>query len=223
MLVLAATVLVAGAIVLGVAFRAQVSSPRVVDRGRIAAGPATHPPSPGARDARSTSAASRPTTPPPLGSSPPVRVRIPTLGIDAAVHPIGLNPDGTLGVPQPGPHLDDAAWYVNSPSPGQPGPSVIEGHVDTTVGPSVFFRLGDIAPGALVEVERRDGVRVTFRVDAVRDFLKTRFPSHLVYVGPRSQVGVPTLRLITCSDYDPALHHHVGNEVVFGHLVHVAR
>jgi hypothetical protein len=29
-----------------------------------------------------------------------------------------------------GPDLDHAAWFTTSPTPGQPGPAVIEGHVD---------------------------------------------------------------------------------------------
>lgn len=159
-------------------------------------------------------------SPGPLGPSRPVRVRIPAIGVDTVVNPIGLAPDGTLAVPQPGPHLDQAAWFENSPTPGQPGPSIIEGHVDSVEGPSVFFRLGDIKPGDTVVVTRKDGSVVTFRVNAVRDFLKSRFPTNLVY---GSQLGEPTLRIITCSDFDAAIHHHVGNEVVFAHLVDVRR
>jgi hypothetical protein len=56
-------------------------------------------------------------------------------------------------------------------------------------------------------------------VDAVRDFLKSRFPTTLVYGSAR--LSEPTLRLITCSDFDASIRHHVGNEVVFAHLVHV--
>lgn len=157
--------------------------------------------------------------PKPLGPSQPVRVRIPALGIDSVVNPIGLDKDGALAVPQPGPHLNEAAWFKNSPTPGQPGPSIIEGHVDSVEGPSVFFRLGDIKPGDTVVVNRKDGSVVTFRVNAVRDFKKASFPTFLVY---GSDIARPTLRLITCSDFDSAIHHHVGNEVVFAHLVHVA-
>jgi sortase (surface protein transpeptidase) len=134
------------------------------------------------------------------------------------VNALGLAHDGTLEVPRPGPHLNEAAWFENSPTPGQPGPAIVEGPVDSTEGPSVFFRLGDIRPGDRVVVRRADGRVLTFRVDAVRDFLKARFPTRLVYGG--RDLEQPTLRLITCSDYDAATHHHVGNEVVFAHLTH---
>lgn len=152
----------------------------------------------------------------PLGLSRPVSLRIPSLDIATEVNPIGKNPDGTLAVPQPGPQLDEAAWFNQSPSPGQPGPSIIEGHVDTESGPSVFFDLADIEPGATIEVTRTDGVVVTFTVDGVRTFAKSAFPTELVYGG--EDLTTPQLRLITCADFDPTTRHHVGNAIVFAHL-----
>jgi sortase (surface protein transpeptidase) len=132
------------------------------------------------------------------------------------VLPIGLAPDGTLAVPRPGPDEDRAAWFENSPTPGQPGPAIIEGHVDTTRGPSVFFRLGAIRPGNRIHVRRSDGVEVVFTVDAVRDYKKAAFPTEEVYGA--TDLSRAQLRLITCSDFDRTLRHHVGNEVVFAHL-----
>jgi sortase (surface protein transpeptidase) len=136
------------------------------------------------------------------------------------VLPIGLAPDGTLAVPQPGPDEDRAAWFTNSPTPGQPGPAIIEGHVDTTRGPSVFFKLGSVRPGNKIHVLRKDGVEVVFTVHAVRDYKKAAFPTDVVYGGDLSH---PQLRVITCSDFDPSIRHHVGNEVVFAHLTAVHR
>jgi sortase (surface protein transpeptidase) len=153
---------------------------------------------------------------PPLAASPPRRITIPAIGVDSAVIRLGLAADGTLAVPQPGPNLNKAAWFQNSPTPGQVGPSIIEGHVDSESGPSVFFRLGSIRPGNRIVVTRADGVRLTFTVNAVRDYLKTEFPTDVVYGS--DDLSHPQLRLITCSDFDPAIRHHVGNEVVFAHL-----
>jgi sortase (surface protein transpeptidase) len=143
-------------------------------------------------------------------------LRIPAIGVRTRVYPIGKAPDGTLAVPQPGPRLDTAAWFENSPTPGQPGPSIVEGHVDSERGPSVFFRLGDLRPGNRIEVTRLDGTEVVFTVNGVRDFKKNAFPTALVY-GARD-LATPQLRLITCSDFDRSIGHHVGNTVVFAHL-----
>lgn len=155
-----------------------------------------------------------------IGASRPTRLEIPTIGVDTPVNPIGLNRDGTLAVPQPGPHLNQAAWFRNSPTPGRQGPSIIEGHVDTIAGESVFFRLGAIRPGDRIRVHRADGSVLLFVVNAVRDFKKASFPTDVVYGG---DLSTPQLRLITCSDFDAAIHHHVGNEVVFSHLTRVLR
>lgn len=155
-----------------------------------------------------------------LGPSRPLSISIPSIKVTSKVNPIGLAQDGTLAVPQPGPLLNQAAWFTKSPSPGQLGPSIIEGHVDSPDGPSVFFDLGKLRPGNKIMVKRADGVRLTFTVNAVRDFKKSKFPTTLVY---GSKSNAPQLRLITCSDFDKSIRHHVGNEVVFAHLTSLHR
>jgi sortase (surface protein transpeptidase) len=150
-----------------------------------------------------------------------VSITIPRIGVKSEVFPIGLTPDGALAVPQPGPNLDKAAWFENSPTPGQPGPSIVEGHVDTESGPSVFFRLGELRPGDTVQVRRQDGSRLTFTVHGVRNFKKTAFPTRLVYGG--ADLSTPQLRLITCSDFDRTTGRHLGNQIVFTHLTRVQR
>ena len=94
----------------------------------------------------------------------------------------------------------EAGWYEYSPTPGQVGPSVIVGHIDTYQGPSVFYRLGAMRPGEEVDVGLADGTTAVFRVTGVRAYSKASFPSRTVY-GPTSNAA---LRLITCGgDFDP--------------------
>lgn len=157
----------------------------------------------------------------PLGRSQPVSISIPAIDVASEVFSIGLADDGSLAVPQPGPRLDLAAWFEGSPTPGQPGPSIIEGHVATAEsGPSVFFELGALRPGDEIEVAREDGSVVTFTVTALRRFDKDEFPTRLVYGG---DLGTPSLRLITCSDFDPETRTHQGNLIVFSELTDVRR
>ena len=131
----------------------------------------------------------------------PTRLRIPALGVDSAVTKAHLSEDGYLQPPKPGPDFDKAAWYTGSQRPGDLGVAVIEGHVDGHKGPSVFYGLGGLEEGALVAVKRADGTSVTFRVYAVRTYLKSEFPTAEVY-GARP---APELRLITCGgEYDAA-------------------
>ncbi len=105
-----------------------------------------------------------------------------------------------------------AGWLVDAPAPGQRGPAVIAGHVDSRDGPAVFYRLHELEPGDEVEVVQRDGDVLTFTVRSLRSFAKDHFPTELVY-GPAPG---PVLRLITCSgEVDPVSGHYVDNTVVF--------
>jgi LPXTG-site transpeptidase (sortase) family protein len=143
-------------------------------------------------------------------------VSIPTIGVQSELLSLGLNADGTLAVPQPGPDYDKAAWFNGSPRPGDLGPAVIEGHVDSAAnGPSVFYRLGELVVGDRVEVTRADGSVAPFVVDEVRVVPKDDFPTLDVY----GNTSGPELRLITCGGpFDSAAGSYVDNVVVFARL-----
>lgn len=149
-------------------------------------------------------------------ASPPVALAIPAIGVHSSLLHLGLAADGSLEVPAPGPHFNEAAWYRYSPAPGSLGPSVIVGHVDSAAGgPSVFFRLGSLRPRDTVLVTRADGTVAVFVVDAVRRFHKLGFPSQRVY----GDTTGAALRLITCGGpFDGQHGHYLDNIVVFATL-----
>lgn len=154
-----------------------------------------------------------------LPASEPVSIDIPGIEVTSGLHPLGLNDDGSLQVPS-GELYDQAAWYDGSPTPGEVGPAVIEGHV-TSQGsvPSVFFDLGALEPGDTVDVDREDGSTATFEVYAINSFPKDEFPKAAVY----GNTDVPELRLITCGgEYDEQARAHVDNIVVFARMVPTA-
>jgi len=141
--------------------------------------------------------------PPPLGVEPggrptshpvgvPVRLRIPALHLDTMLDRLARQRDGTLSVP---PRWSVPGWYAGGPRPGELGPAVIVGHVDSTDGPAVFFGLSRLRPGDRVEVVQRGGHMLGFVVSDVRRVTKSHFPTALVY-GPHP---LPVLRLITCT------------------------
>jgi hypothetical protein len=72
-----------------------------------------------------------------LPPSPPARLEIPAIGVSTTLVRLGLLADGTMEVPR-----DDgvAGWFTGGPMPGQLGPAVIAGHVDSRTGPAVFYR-----------------------------------------------------------------------------------
>ncbi len=152
------------------------------------------------------------TAPPHTVTSPPAQLRIPAIGVDTALQPLGLLPDGTLQPPS-GWHV--AGWYAGGPWPGDPGPAVIAGHVDSIAGPAVFFRLRQLRPGDRAVVDERNGHQLTFIVDTVASYPKAHFPTEAVY-GP---TALPVLRLVTCTgDFDWTAHSYLNNLVVSAHL-----
>lgn len=148
-----------------------------------------------------------------LAGSAPVGVTIPRIGVRATRFVgLGLADNGEIEVPR---DADTPGWFTPGPSPGQLGPAVIAGHVDSLTGPAVFYRLSELQPGDLVEVDRRDGSKATFSVDRVVSFEKADFPTRAVY-GPTSRAE---LRLITCGGQYDEQTGYLGNTVVFAHLV----
>lgn len=156
---------------------------------------------PGATSGGTTAAGGASSTPSPVksatpqgGSSVPVRLRIPEIGVDTPVMRLGLAPDGTVQVPPVTAH-DQAGWYEHSPTPGQTGPSVLLGHVTVgSYGDGVFRRLGELRRGDRVEARLENGGTAAFAVTEVRTVDKADFPAGAVY----GNVDRPELRLITC-------------------------
>jgi hypothetical protein len=146
------------------------------------------------------------------GGAPPVRLTVPAIGVETPLVPLGLEPDRTMQVPE---DFGRAGWFAGGPAPGQPGPAVIAGHVDSRTGPAVFYRLRDLRPGDPIEVTRTDGTRLRFAVEATRSFPKTRFPTDAVF-GP---TPAAELRLVTCTGtFDRARGSYRDNLVVFARL-----
>jgi sortase (surface protein transpeptidase) len=144
----------------------------------------------------------------------PVRLEIPAIGLDRRLLRLGLDEHGKLQVPTMA-QADRPGWYRYSPTPGDIGPSVIAGHVDSTHGPAVFYRLRELDAGDTIRVRRADGRLAVFVVDKVRLVRKSRFPTEEVY-GPIRYAG---LRLITCGgSYDQDRGGYQRNLVVFAKL-----
>jgi hypothetical protein len=194
------------------------------------AGPGAPPPAPGPAETRPPAAGrfDAPATPPEApgfevgdlpqrptaagAASPPVRLAIPAIGVATRLVRLGLEAGGGMQVPA---DFGRAGWFAEGPAPGQVGPSVIAGHVDSRDGPAVFYRLGELRPGQAVLVERADGTRLRFLVEEARRYPKADFPTAAVF-GP---VPAAALRLITCAgDFDRARGSYRDNLVVFARL-----
>jgi sortase (surface protein transpeptidase) len=139
----------------------------------------------------------------------PVSLSIPVIGVHTRLIRLGLTAQGTLQVPA---STAVAGWYTGGPRPGQVGSAVIAGHIDSYLGPGVFFRLRLLRPGNRVYVRQAGGRLAVFRVYAEHSYPKDHFPTQRVY-GPAPD---PELRLITCGGtFNPATRSYLNNVVVY--------
>ncbi len=144
--------------------------------------------------------------------SVPVSLTIPALGLAVSLGSVGLNPDGTVQVPDNTVH---PAWFRLGPTPGQLGSSVILGHVDSYLGPGVFFQLRTLAAGDQLDVGLADGITARFTVNAVAEYPKSDFPAQRVY----GSHGSSALQLVTCGGvFDHQTGSYLSNIVVYSSL-----
>jgi hypothetical protein len=151
-------------------------------------------------------------TPVRLAEPDPMRLDLPAIGVSTALDRLGLRPDGTMDVPK---DFARAGWFQGGPRPGEDGPAVIAGHVDSRRGPAVFYRLPDLRAGDAIAVTRADASVATFTVTRVETYAKQGFPTALVF-GPTVEAE---LRLVTCGgEFDWSHHSYKANIVVFAKL-----
>ena len=138
----------------------------------------------------------------------PTRVMIPSIKVDSLLEPLHRDTSGALQAPEA---FLRAGWYAEGVVPGDPGPAVIAGHVDSLDGPAVFAKLHELRAGDEVFV-LRGTESVRFQVTATGRYPKNRFPTDEVY-GPTPGAE---LRLITCGGvFDEANRSYRDNIVVY--------
>lgn len=158
-----------------------------------------------------------PTRRPSPTRSRPVALTIPALQIDVPLTRLGVNEDWTVEVPT---DADKPGWYRLGVAPGQLGSAVILGHVDSALGPAVFYRLSELGAGDLLSVRLADGSVTHFAVDRVVTYPNDEFPARQVY----GSHGYRGLQLITCGGgFDAVAGHYLGNVVVYTKLVSVSQ
>ena len=137
-----------------------------------------------------------------------VSIAIPRMELSGSLDVLGVADDGELLAP------DDparAGWYVGGVVPGDVGPAIVGGHVDSRRGPGVFFALRSLRPDDVVEITRSDGRVARFSVTSVAQVAKEQFPTAAVY-GPTPRAE---LRLITCGGrFDRGARSYTDNVVV---------
>ena len=127
-----------------------------------------------------------------INSGFPVRLKIPTINVDAASDYVGLTPGGDLDTPK-GPV--NAGWYDHGPRPGEMGSSVINGHFGYKNNiPAVFDNLHKLQVGDKLYIEDERGTTITFAVRKLSTYSQNEDHSDVF----RSSDGQAHLNLITC-------------------------
>jgi len=122
-----------------------------------------------------------------------MRLKIPSINIDATIDYVGLTPDGTMDVPK-GPN--DVAWYNLGTRPGGTGSAVIDGHSGYKDNkPAVFDNLYKLQKGDKIYVEDEKGVIITFMVREIRKY-DPKAEAGDVFVSSDAKAH---LNLITCT------------------------
>lgn len=144
----------------------------------------------------------------PVKRAEPIRLRIPAIGVDARIVPVGVA-GGTTEVPV---DVDEVGWYRFGGRLDESGSTLLVAHVSSgTQGPGVFFRLQELAPGDPVFVELRDGSSSGFRVIARRSYSKESLPDRLF-----TRMGPAVIALVTCGGpYSEATGRYANNVVVY--------
>ena len=133
----------------------------------------------------------------------PLRLIIPSVGIDAYVEQVGIQPNADMATPMLN-RWEDAGWYEGGPHPGEHGSAVIDGHLDRPGGyPAVFWRLRQIQVGNEVLVKNKGGKTLHFRVTRIALYAPQEAPIQDIF----GNGGGTYLNLITCAgDWIPSQH-----------------
>jgi sortase (surface protein transpeptidase) len=140
----------------------------------------------------------------------PTSLAIPSLHVDTDIQPVTATAEG-IEVPE----IGHAGWYDAGPRPGEPGRTVIIGHIDGATEPGVFQHVPEIATGSQIVVRDEAGKTHAYAVVGKTQVPKAAFPASDVY-GPSKN---PVLVLVTCGGiYEPGVGYS-DNVIVYARAV----
>jgi hypothetical protein len=140
---------------------------------------------------------------------------IPDIGVLAPVIRLGGPPSGAIPVPSFS-EVRDVGWYRYGVVPGDRGNALLLGHVDTYLGPAVFYDLYELRPGDIVSVVLGHNDIRQFEVHWVKEMPKSHFPASRVLGSTEGH----HLWLVTCGgQFDYVTRSYLSNIVVYTTLV----
>ncbi len=122
----------------------------------------------------------------------PKYLRLPSIDTQGFIQKMGVDQRKQVAVPT---NIHLAGWFTSSPAPGEPGLSIIDGHLDGVQKPGIFAKLDHLKPHDLFNVELANGEVRQFRVVSVQSVPTDKAAAVLFSQTP----GIARqLNLITC-------------------------
>jgi LPXTG-site transpeptidase (sortase) family protein len=122
----------------------------------------------------------------------PIRLKIPSIGVDSAIEDALITPDGRMDVPAGSVNV---AWFAFGPHPGEKGSAVIGGHFGIKNGvPFVFYNLDKMKVDDKIYIENDKGDTLTFAVRTIKSFDRNADATTVF----TSDDGLAHLNLVTC-------------------------
>jgi hypothetical protein len=145
---------------------------------------------------------------PPPPQVAPVVLKIPAIGVDASVFPVGEDVEGAMDVP---PTPDTVAWWSLGAGTGVPGNVVLAAHVDWGGRLRVFGLLHRLVAGDWVVVVDEQLREFTYEVVSSQWVAAEGAPVEAVF----SNSDIPELTLITCGgEFQPATRQYLDRLIV---------
>lgn len=142
----------------------------------------------------------------------PTQLSIPAIKVNAKIEQVTLLSDGQMDVPK---DTNIAGILYPGILPGAKGNVIIDGHVDSYIGPAIFFKLKKLKQGDEIIVSNSDGRKLTYIVEIVESFTTAEAPLERIF-GKSTEAR---MNLITCTGrYSRKKQEHEKRLVVFTKL-----
>ena len=103
----------------------------------------------------------------PTPADMPRSIDLPTIQASGFIQKVGVDQANAVAVPT---NIFLTGWYINSVKPGEPGVSLIDGHVQGVYKEGIFKKLAKLQKNDVFHVLYGDGSRRSFTVQSVTDY-----------------------------------------------------
>lgn len=121
----------------------------------------------------------------------PRKITISSIDVSGCIQKVGIDQKEAIAVPS---NIHLAGWFVRSVAPGEPGISIIDGHVSGKYEKGIFANLKKLQKNDTIAIEFGDGEKRQFTVADVSSYPAEETMQH-VY---KYDSDKPKLALITC-------------------------